>query len=81
VAAEECEMKIELRNGVRYTVRVKASVGSALAMSMLKLRLQASGFDSISIQPERDAVTVTGRYTGHDQTIDLNYDVERIEAA
>jgi hypothetical protein len=74
-------MKIELKNGVRYTAKVKASVGSPLAMSMLRLRLQASGFDAITIDPGKDLVTVQARYNGQNQTIELDYDVKQIVAA
>ena len=73
-------MKIELKTGVRYTVTVAASVGSPLGLQLLKNRLQAGGFDSISITPGKNDVIVAARYVGKPMAINVAYDVTKIEA-
>lgn len=73
-------MKIDLVPGVRYSVTIVASVGSPLALQLLRNRLHASGFENITIAPRQHEVTVSGRYRGDPQTIDVAYDVRTIES-
>lgn len=73
-------MKIELKPGVRYSVTVNATVGTALGMQLLTMRLQTSGFENIAIEPRRDAVKVSAKYAGEPRIIELDYDVRAIEA-
>lgn len=73
-------MKIELKPGVRYSVTVRAAVGSPMALAMLRARLVGSGFDAISIEPLKDETKVSARYCGKQQTITIDYDVKSIEA-
>ena len=73
-------MKIELKPGVRYSVSVRASIGTPLGLQLLKNRLQAVGFSSISIDPLKDLVKVSARYDGQPQIITVDYDVKSIEA-